>query len=75
MEMLESRNLLYLGDSSEDRLMVEDARRSRDGFCFGGVYGVCSSQRSQSRYFEKSEADLVMKTVDSTAEVLGRLAS
>jgi len=72
-KMLSSKTLLYLGDSAEDRLMVEDARRTQDGIYFGGVYGVSFSQRIQADYFRESGADMVMRRAGSTPDILERL--
>jgi phosphoglycolate phosphatase-like HAD superfamily hydrolase len=72
-QKLSSKTLLYIGDSAEDRLMVEDARRTYDGVYFGGIYGTSFSQQEQARYFMRNGADMVMRTVGSTPEILRRL--
>jgi phosphoglycolate phosphatase-like HAD superfamily hydrolase len=72
-QKLSSETLLYIGDSAEDRLMVEDARRTYDEVYFGGVYGTSFNQEEQARYFTQNGADIVMRTVESTPEIVQRL--
>jgi len=72
-QKLSSKTLLYVGDSAEDRLMVEDARRTCDQVYFGGVYGTSYNQEEQTRYFMRNGADVVMRNVGSTPELLQRL--
>lgn len=72
-EKLGSNTLLYVGDSAEDRLMVEDARRTYDRLFFGGISGTSFSEARQVEYFTKTGADIVMRTIGRIPDVLERL--
>ncbi|MDA4122424.1 MAG: hypothetical protein OK456_04495 [Thaumarchaeota archaeon] len=72
-QKLSSETMLYIGDSAEDRLMVDDARKTSDGLLFGGVYGTSFNQEEQMSYFAQSGADVVMRKVGSTPALLRRL--
>lgn len=72
-QRLSSETMLYIGDSAEDRLMVDDARRTSDGTLFCGIYGTSVNQEEQMNYFAQSGADVVMRQVGSTPELLRRL--
>jgi len=72
-EKLSSHTLLYVGDSAEDRLMVQDARRTHNDFLFAGVYGTSFSEDDQIAYFTRSGSDLITRTVKSVPTILERM--
>lgn len=64
-EKLSSERLLYVGDSAEDLMMVQNARRSGlDGFLFAGVYQTSPVQADQASFFEREGSDVVVETVN-----------
>ena len=63
-EKLSSKTLLYVGDSAEDLMMVQNARREGlQGFLFAGVYETSPVEADQASFFEREEADLIVETV------------
>jgi len=69
-EKLSATAMLYIGDSAEDRLMVDDARRRFRGILFAGVCGSSFDEESQIRYFERTASDLLVSSVDQVPAVL-----
>jgi phosphoglycolate phosphatase-like HAD superfamily hydrolase len=64
-ERLSSETLLYVGDSAEDLMMAQAAKReSPRGFLFAGVYETSPVRADQASFFEREGADLVLGTVD-----------
>jgi hypothetical protein len=53
--------------------MVDDARRTSGVTLFCGIYGTSVNQEEQMSYFAQSGADVVMRKVGSTPELLRRL--
>jgi HAD superfamily phosphatase len=72
-EKLTSGALLYIGDSAEDRLMVENAKNTSGRYFFGGITATSFSQKDQTRYFTQNGADIVMKNVGTTPGILQRV--
>jgi phosphoglycolate phosphatase-like HAD superfamily hydrolase len=72
-KVLSSSMLLYVGDSAEDCMMVEDARRVGESIIFAGVYGTNADQDEQLRYFKSVRADLVLKSVKQLPRILGMM--
>jgi HAD superfamily phosphatase len=65
-EKLSSKMLLYVGDSAEDLMMVKDAKaQGRLKNClFAGVYGMAPDSKDQIDFFERSGADIIVKSVN-----------
>jgi phosphoglycolate phosphatase-like HAD superfamily hydrolase len=64
-ERLSSGTLLYVGDSAEDLMMVQNARRrGADGFLFAGVYQTSPVKSEQASFFEREGSDLVLESVN-----------
>ncbi len=64
-ESLSSETLLYVGDSAEDLMMVQNARRrGLDGYLFAGVYETSPVRADQASFFEREGSDLVLATVN-----------
>ncbi len=69
-EMLKPKMMLYVGDSAEDRLMVDDARKSYGNTLFAGIYGTSFDDASQMSYFRGTGSDLLVKTLDQMPALL-----
>jgi phosphoglycolate phosphatase-like HAD superfamily hydrolase len=64
-ERLSSKTLLYVGDSAEDIMMVQNARRRGfAGYLFAGVYETSPVRADQASFFEGEGSDLVLGTVN-----------
>jgi phosphoglycolate phosphatase-like HAD superfamily hydrolase len=64
-EKLSSETLLYVGDSAEDLMMVQNARRRGfEGFLFAGVYQTSPVQADQASFFEREGSDVVVESVN-----------
>jgi phosphoglycolate phosphatase-like HAD superfamily hydrolase len=64
-EKLSSETLLYVGDSAEDLMMVQGARRrGLKGYLFAGVYQTSPVQADQASFFEREGSDVVVETVN-----------
>jgi phosphoglycolate phosphatase-like HAD superfamily hydrolase len=64
-EKLSSSTLLYVGDSAEDLMMVQNARRGGlAGFLFAGVYETSPVRTDQASFFEREGSDVVAETVN-----------
>jgi HAD superfamily phosphatase len=64
-EKLSSDTLLYVGDSAEDLMMVQSARRRGvDGILFAGVYQTSAVRADQASFFEREGSDVVAETVN-----------
>jgi HAD superfamily hydrolase (TIGR01549 family) len=64
-ERLSSETLLYVGDSAEDLMMVQNARRRGvKGLLFAGVYQTSPVKADQARFFAREGSDLVVETVN-----------
>lgn len=74
-EKLPANTLLYVGDSTEDMLMVREARRTHDRVLFAGVYGATFSGVDQMAYFARNESDVVARSVESIPMLLERTRS
>jgi phosphoglycolate phosphatase-like HAD superfamily hydrolase len=62
--------MLYVGDSVEDQMMVEDAKRKHDGILFAAVSGTALNRDEQVRCFTERGADVVMRSVEQVPLVL-----
>ncbi len=64
-ERLSSETLLYVGDSAEDLMMVQNARRRGvEGVLFAGVYQTSPIRADQARFFEREGSDVVAESVN-----------
>ena len=64
-QKLSSETLLYVGDSAEDLMMVQNARRRGvGGLLFAGVYETSPVRADQASFFEGEGSDLVVETVN-----------
>ena len=64
-EKLSSETLLYVGDSAEDLMMVQGARRrGLEGYLFAGVYETSPVQADQASFFERVGSDIVVESVN-----------
>jgi len=64
-EKLPSETLLYVGDSAEDLMMVQNARRRGvEGLLFAGVYQTSPVRTDQASFFEREGSDVVAETVN-----------
>lgn len=72
-EKLASKTLLYVGDSAEDRLMVDDARKTCRAILFGGIYGTSFSEDRQIAFFTRRDSDFVTRTIESLPVILEKM--
>lgn len=64
-ERLSSETLLYVGDSAEDLMMVQGARRrGLEGYLFAGVYQTSPVQADQESFFLREGSDVVVESVN-----------
>ncbi len=64
-ERLSSSTLLYVGDSAEDLMMVQSARRlGLTGFLFAGTYETSPVRTDQASFFEREGSDVIVETVN-----------
>jgi phosphoglycolate phosphatase-like HAD superfamily hydrolase len=64
-EKLSSSTLLYVGDSAEDLMMVQNARRGGlEGFLFAGVYQTSPEPSRQASFFERGSSDIIAESVN-----------
>ena len=64
-EKLSSETLLYVGDSAEDLMMVQNARRrGLKGYLFAGVYETSPMQADQASFFGREGSDVIVETVN-----------
>lgn len=64
-ERLSSKTLLYVGDSAEDLMMVQSARRrGLRGFLFAGVYETSPLPADQASFFGREGSDVIVETVN-----------
>jgi len=69
-EALSAHVMLYVGDSAEDRLMVDDARKRYGSICFAGICGSSFDERAQVSYFTRTDSDLLVNSVSQVPDVL-----
>jgi len=71
-DALSSKVPLYVGDSGEDIMMVENARRLKERFLFAGTYGTSFDPHEQVEFFRRSGADLILPAARSLPRILER---
>jgi len=69
-EVLSAKAMLYVGDSAEDRLMVDDARKRYRSIYFAGICGSSFDERAQISYFTRTDSDLLVNSVSQVPDVL-----
>ena len=67
---LSANVMLYIGDSAEDRLMVDDARRRYADILFAGIYGSSFDEGAQISYFTGTDSDLLVRSVNQVPAAL-----
>ncbi len=70
MRLFSSDTLLYVGDSEEDRMMVEDAKKSGGSILFAGIYGTVTDEREQVKYLKTKDADLILRSANDIPRLL-----
>ena len=74
MKALESisdvEGIVYVGDSAEDRIMVDRVRTLRRGLSFTAVYGHTNSPRETMKSYLGDGVDIVLPTVNELPIVL-----
>ncbi len=71
MQSFACDTLLYVGDSEEDRMMVENAKSSgEEAFLFAGIYGTAVDEEEQVNYLKSKKADLILRSVNEIPRVL-----
>lgn len=69
-EKLSASVMLYIGDSAEDRLMVDNARKRYRKVLFAGIYGSSFDEESQASYFGKTGSDMVVRSLNQVPALL-----
>jgi HAD superfamily hydrolase (TIGR01549 family) len=64
------RNMIYVGDSAEDLLMVRRANQTIPKFLFIGVYGLTNFKDETCTYFTDNGADSVIASVNDLPTLL-----
>jgi phosphoglycolate phosphatase-like HAD superfamily hydrolase len=67
---LSANVMLYIGDSAEDRLMVDDARKRYGEILFAGICGSSFSEGAQISYFAGTDSDLLVSSVNQIPPAL-----
>jgi phosphoglycolate phosphatase-like HAD superfamily hydrolase len=67
---LSANVMLYIGDSAEDRLMVDDARRRYADILFAGIYGSSFDEGAQISYFTGTDSDMLVRSVNQVPAAL-----
>ena len=66
--------ILYVGDSTEDIMMVKKANQKiKNRFLFAGIYGSSPSTRESIRIFRECKADIILRSVNDLPSVFGGL--
>ncbi len=68
--LLPKGNVLYVGDSAEDLLMVKNANKAINRFVFAGVYESSSAPELKIEYFMENSADIIMPSVNELLHIL-----
>jgi len=63
---------LYVGDSSEDVLMANNAKKSLTQIMFAGITGLKEDPLAVEKFFIEQGADLIVKSVDDLATLYTR---
>jgi len=69
-DKLSSDALLYVGDSAEDLMMVQDARPEFGGLRFAGVSETSPDPEKLTSYFDRGGADVMVRSVNQIPDVL-----
>ncbi len=60
---LNSKSCVYVGDSMEDLIMANKAKKMGKKTIFCGIYGTCESPHSKKRFFEKNNAEMILESI------------
>jgi phosphoglycolate phosphatase-like HAD superfamily hydrolase len=60
---------LYVGDSAEDIMMANSAKKSSTNILFAGITGLKENPKSAEKFFMEYSADLIVKSVDDLADL------
>ena len=63
---------LYVGDSAEDIIMVNDARKKRDQFLSVGVYSTSDHQSNLITTFINLKTDIILPSIRELSSVLNQ---
>ncbi len=66
----ETSTILYVGDSTEDMLMVKRAKQKIPKLLFAGITGVKENPNIIEEFFINSGADIIVRSVKSLVRVL-----
>ncbi len=61
---------LYIGDSAEDIIMVNDARKERDQFLSVGVYSTSDHQSNLITTFKNLKTDIILPSIRELSSVI-----
>jgi phosphoglycolate phosphatase-like HAD superfamily hydrolase len=63
---------LYVGDSAEDIMMVNDARKERDQFLSVGVFSTSDHQSDLIKTFITLKTDIILPSIRELSSVLNK---
>jgi len=67
---LDSKCSLYIGDSMEDLLMVEQCKESGHDVSFCGIYGSSDEPESKYELFQKNKASIIIESIQELPKAL-----
>lgn len=70
IEKIGSRHCLYVGDSMEDLIMAQEARRLGKKTTFCGIYGTGKDPQKKRAFFEQNGADMLLESIGLLPKVL-----
>lgn len=74
MRIMNSKTAIYIGDSTEDLLMVRRAEKEADiKIAFFGVYGCSTRPALTARQFRKIGAEVIMESVNILPNILNKV--
>ena len=74
MKVMNSKTAIYVGDSTEDLLMVRRAEKEADiKIAFFGVYGCSTRPALTARQFRKIGAEAIIENVNSLPNILNKV--
>ena len=60
---LDSQSCIYVGDSMEDLIMANKAKKLGKKTLFCGIYGTAPDPISKKKFFEKNNADIILESI------------
>jgi phosphoglycolate phosphatase-like HAD superfamily hydrolase len=70
---LQSGRILYIGDSMEDLIMVEQSNRIKDRFIAAGVYGYTHNPEELVKMFKEIGSYLIVESVNDIPELFEKI--